>query len=91
MSEKQTTPKATEGKGEKNPGAEKLSIEELTELSPQEFAAYRKGQRDECGTKIQELLQEYGVDLSAKMIISPGEIIPQVILIDARPRANGPG
>jgi hypothetical protein len=50
--------------------------------------AYRKLQRDECGAKINDLLREYGVDLSAKMIIGPGEIVPQVILIDARPQGD---
>jgi hypothetical protein len=56
------------------------------EMNPQEYAAHRKTRRDECGAKINELLKEYGVDLSAKMIIGPGEIVPQVILIDARPQ-----
>ena len=83
---------ATKAKGEKNLEVQELEQEvtsdSLADLTPSEYAAYRKLQRDECGAKINDLLREYGVDLSAKMIIGPGEIVPQVILIDARPQGD---
>jgi hypothetical protein len=87
---------ATEEKKEKTGATKKedvkrLSPEEMTELNPRELAAYNKSLRDECGDKINELLQEYGMDLSAKMIIEPGNITPQVMLIHARPQGNIPG
>jgi hypothetical protein len=83
---------ATKAKGEENLEVQELEQEvtsdSLADLTPSEYAAYRKLQRDECGAKINDLLREYGVDLSAKMIIGPGEIVPQVILIDARPQGD---
>ena len=66
---------------------EKLSIEDLAELSPKEYAAYRKLQRDACGAAIDKLLVEYGTDLTARVIVGAEAIIPQVFLVDARPKA----
>tara|TARA_R100001163_G_scaffold22624_1_gene19134 strand:- start:1440 stop:1724 length:285 start_codon:yes stop_codon:yes gene_type:complete len=87
--EKTTTAKATEVKGEKNPetvtpSTEKVSLKDLT---PEEFGAYRKMQRDACGAAIDKLLTEYQTDLTARVIVGADAVIPQVFLIDARPKA----
>mgnify|MGYP003142044531 FL=1 len=63
------------------------TVQNLAELTPQEYAAYRKIQRDACGAAIDKLLTEYGTDLTARVIVGAEAIIPQVFLIDARPKA----
>lgn len=88
MAKEQTT-MATEVKGEENqetvmPNEEKVS---LKDLSPEEFGAYRKTQRDACGAAIDKLLTEYQTDLTARVIVGADAVIPQVFLIDARPKA----
>lgn len=87
MAKEQTM--ATEVKGEENqetvmPNEEKVS---LKDLSPEEFGAYRKMQRDACGAAIDKLLTEYQTDLTARVIVGADAVIPQVFLIDARPKA----
>tara|TARA_R100001463_G_scaffold16384_1_gene42508 strand:- start:220 stop:498 length:279 start_codon:yes stop_codon:yes gene_type:complete len=86
---KEKTTTATEVKGEENqetvmPNEEKVS---LKDLSPEEFGAYRKMQRDACGAAIDKLLTEYETDLTARVIVGADAVIPQVFLIDARPKA----
>ena len=87
MAKEQTM--ATEVKGEENqetvtPNEEKVS---LKDLSPEEYGAYRKMQRDACGAAIDKLLTEYETDLTARVIVGADAVIPQVFLIDARPKA----
>ena len=87
MAKEQTM--ATEVKGEENqetvmPNEEKVS---LKDLSPEEYGAYRKMQRDACGAAIDKLLTEYQTDLTARVIVGADAVIPQVFLIDARPKA----
>tara|TARA_R110000751_G_scaffold58576_5_gene123503 strand:+ start:447 stop:722 length:276 start_codon:yes stop_codon:yes gene_type:complete len=87
MAKEQTM--ATEVKGEENqetvtPNEEKVS---LKDLSPEEYGAYRKMQRDACGAAIDKLLTEYETDLTARVIVGADAVVPQVFLIDARPKA----
>ena len=87
MAKEQTM--ATEVKGEENqetvmPNEEKVS---LKDLSPEEFGAYRKLQRDACGAAIDKLLIQYETDLTARVIVGAEAVVPQVFLIDARPKA----
>jgi len=87
MAKEQTM--ATEVKGEENqetvmPNEEKVS---LKDLSPEEFGAYRKLQRDACGAEIDKLLIQYETDLTARVIVGAEAVVPQVFLIDARPKA----
>lgn len=85
MSEtKEETTKATEGREE----SKKLSQDELVELSPKDYAAYRKLRRDEAGAKISEILAEYDVAIDAEMRISSGSIVPKILLVDALPQGN---
>ena len=44
-------------------------------------------QRDACGAAIDKLLTEYQTDLTARVIVGADAVIPQVFLIDARPKA----
>tara|TARA_R100001163_G_C5024286_1_gene166257 strand:+ start:250 stop:537 length:288 start_codon:yes stop_codon:yes gene_type:complete len=63
------------------------TVQDLAELTPQEYAAYRKLQRDACGAAIDKLLLEYDTDLTARVIVGADAIIPQVFLVDAKPKA----
>ena len=63
------------------------TVQNLAELTPQEYAAYRKLQRDACGAAIDKLLLEYETDLTARVIVGADAIIPQVFLVDAKPKA----
>lgn len=63
------------------------TVQDLAELTPQEYAAYRKLQRDACGAAIDKLLLEYETDLTARVIVGADAIIPQVFLVDAKPKA----
>jgi len=63
------------------------TVQNLAELTPQEYAAYRKLQRDACGAAIDKLLLEYDTDLTARVIVGADAIIPQVFLVDAKPKA----
>tara|TARA_R100001443_G_scaffold116135_1_gene135753 strand:- start:6175 stop:6459 length:285 start_codon:yes stop_codon:yes gene_type:complete len=66
---------------------ETQTVQDLAELTPQEYAAYRKLQRDACGAAIDKLLLEYDTDLTARVIVGADAIIPQVFLVDAKPKA----
>jgi hypothetical protein len=63
------------------------TVQNLAELTPQEYSAYRKLQRDACGAAIDKLLLEYDTDLTARVIVGADAIIPQVFLVDAKPKA----
>ena len=63
------------------------TVKDLAELTPQEYAAYRKLQRDACGAAIDKLLLKYETDLTARVIVGADAIIPQVFLVDAKPKA----
>ena len=63
------------------------AVQNLAELTPQEYSAYRKLQRDACGAAIDKLLLEYDTDLTARVIVGADAIIPQVFLVDAKPKA----
>ena len=83
---KETTVEATKVNEEENLSVPTPSEEELAELTPTEFAAYRKLQRDTCGAEIDKLLAFYETDLTARVIVGADAIIPQVFLVDAKPK-----
>ncbi len=64
-------PKATEEEEKKE-----LSLEEMREL--------REEQKAMCSAEINEILQKYQCDLTARVIVSEQGNIPQVFIIDAR-------
>ena len=80
---------ATEETGEET--AAEMSQEELATLTPNEFAQYRKAQRDECGRQMDELMKKYDCALDAMVTIRADRIIPQVFLTDAKPAGNHNG
>jgi hypothetical protein len=59
-------------------------VEEKKELSLEEMRELREEQKAMCSAEINEILQKYQCDLTARVIVSEQGNIPQVFIIDAR-------
>jgi hypothetical protein len=67
------------------PTAKKATeVEEKKELSLEEMRELREDQKAMCSAEINEVLQKYQCDLTARVIVSEQGNIPQVFIIDAR-------
>ena len=79
---------ATEAKEKTEEASRKLNQDELAELSPKDYQAYRKMRQKEAGAKIQKILSEYDVAIDAELVIGREKIEPRIRLIDAYPTGN---
>jgi len=71
--------KATEGKESSTEATANETVN-----PPKQTLEERKAEKASCNREIAAVLEKYGCQLTAQMIITPTQAIPQVFLIDAR-------
>jgi len=82
-----TTTKTKKTATKKTTATEELEKEPVSEQADQEkYIAMRTEQRELCGKEIAEILEKYGCELSAQMLITEAQNIPRVVIIDGRER-----
>lgn len=88
-----TKKKATEEKEEtpvvemENPMTEEDQAK-AQQLAWQEHMKERSDARAKCGEEINEILEKYGCEMTAQMLINEHKTVPQVFIIDKRKSAE---
>ena len=64
----------------------KNTTKKMLEASAEEIAEMRRQQKDNCSKEINEILNKYNCDLTARIIVGEQGNIPQVFIIERRER-----
>lgn len=88
-----TEPKATEeGEKDSEVGNTKAAAKVASHLSDnpastaEDILAARKKQKAACSEEINAILQKYGCDFSARVLVTENGNFPQVFIVDAKPK-----
>ena len=75
---------------EKNTATKKAPVVEMNEsptMTAEDLAEARKAQKDACAKEVNSVLEKYGCDFSARVVVTEEGNFPQVFIIDARQRS----
>jgi hypothetical protein len=82
--------KAADTEVKKNTGAaKKAPVVEMSDsptMTAEDLAEARKAQKDACAKEVSSVLEKYGCDFSARVVVTEEGNFPQVFIIDARQR-----
>lgn len=86
-------------KGKENPTKEatgqrpeiKAGEAAIPTMSEEQKVEMRQRQKAACSKEIDEVLRKYGCDLTAQILVGPNGNIPQVFIVDAKPKQQPKG
>lgn len=93
MAKKKEQVKATEEESVATIEMPEIPMDEEAERKAQQ-AAYedymkeRTEARAKCGEEVNEILEKYGCEMTAQMLINEHRVVPQVFIIDKKNRAE---
>jgi Skp family chaperone for outer membrane proteins len=88
MAKKKEQVKATEEESVPEIPMDEEAERKAQQAAYEDYMKERTEARAKCGEEVNEILEKYGCEMTAQMLINEHRVVPQVFIIDKKNRAE---